>query len=167
MASRFHRARQRRVERQALTDAGNLNLVPLVDILTSIVFSDQIEAIGYDIVDARGKKVSYVVPGRAYTMRFYYKVLRPISGAWQAFLHVDGQGRRHNGDHPVARGAYPMNHWIKGDYITDDYDLDLDPNFLPGQYAVYFGFFNTAGRMNVTQGQANDDRAFGGLMDVR
>jgi biopolymer transport protein ExbD len=38
MASRFHRARQRRVERQALTDAGNLNLVPLVDILTSIVF---------------------------------------------------------------------------------------------------------------------------------
>src|SRR5688572_25968681 len=38
MASRFHKSRQRRAERQPLTEANNLNLVPLVDILTSIVF---------------------------------------------------------------------------------------------------------------------------------
>ena len=38
MASRFHDARQRRAERKPLTEANNLNLVPLVDILTSIVF---------------------------------------------------------------------------------------------------------------------------------
>jgi biopolymer transport protein ExbD len=38
MASRYHKARQRRAERQPLTEGGNLNLVPLVDILTSIVF---------------------------------------------------------------------------------------------------------------------------------
>lgn len=38
MASMFHRSRQRRAERQPLTEASNLNLVPLVDILTSIVF---------------------------------------------------------------------------------------------------------------------------------
>ena len=38
MASLFHRSRQRRAERAPLTDAGNLNLVPLIDVLTSIVF---------------------------------------------------------------------------------------------------------------------------------
>ena len=38
MASRLHRARQRRAEREPITSHGNLNLVPLVDILTSIVF---------------------------------------------------------------------------------------------------------------------------------
>jgi biopolymer transport protein ExbD len=38
MASRFHKSRQRRAEREPLTAHGNLNLVPLVDILTSIVF---------------------------------------------------------------------------------------------------------------------------------
>lgn len=38
MASRYHKARQRRAERKPLTEAANLNLVPLVDILTSIVF---------------------------------------------------------------------------------------------------------------------------------
>ena len=39
MPSRFHRARQRRVERAASESSSErLNLVPLVDILTSIVF---------------------------------------------------------------------------------------------------------------------------------
>ena len=38
MSSLAHRARQRRVERAPLSAPGNINLVPLVDILTSIVF---------------------------------------------------------------------------------------------------------------------------------
>lgn len=38
MASLFHRSRQRRAERAPLTAGGNINLVPLIDVLTSIVF---------------------------------------------------------------------------------------------------------------------------------
>jgi len=38
MASLFHRAKQRRAERASATASGSINLVPLVDILTSIVF---------------------------------------------------------------------------------------------------------------------------------
>jgi biopolymer transport protein ExbD len=38
MASLFHRSKQRRAEREPTTAAGNINLIPLVDILTSIVF---------------------------------------------------------------------------------------------------------------------------------
>ena len=38
MPSRFHRTRQRRAERAAGESSERLNLVPLVDILTSIVF---------------------------------------------------------------------------------------------------------------------------------
>ena len=38
MASRFHQMKQRRAERAPLTSSGHINLVPLVDILTSIVF---------------------------------------------------------------------------------------------------------------------------------
>jgi biopolymer transport protein ExbD len=34
----YLRSKQRRAERASLTDAGNLNLVPLIDILTSVVF---------------------------------------------------------------------------------------------------------------------------------
>lgn len=38
MASLFHRAKLRRIERASATGHGSINLVPLVDILTSIVF---------------------------------------------------------------------------------------------------------------------------------
>ena len=38
MASLFHKAKQRRAERASVTASGSINLVPLVDILTSIVF---------------------------------------------------------------------------------------------------------------------------------
>lgn len=38
MASRFHKLRTRQNERSVLTSHGAINLVPLVDILTSIVF---------------------------------------------------------------------------------------------------------------------------------
>jgi biopolymer transport protein ExbD len=38
MASVFHRVKMRRAERAPTTAHGNINLVPLVDILTSIVF---------------------------------------------------------------------------------------------------------------------------------
>jgi biopolymer transport protein ExbD len=38
VASVYLRSKQRRAERASLTDAGNINLVPLVDILTSVVF---------------------------------------------------------------------------------------------------------------------------------
>ena len=38
MASIYQRSKQRRAERAPITGAGNLNLVPLVDVLTSVVF---------------------------------------------------------------------------------------------------------------------------------
>ena len=38
MASIYLRSKQRRAERASMTSAGNLNLVPLVDILTAVVF---------------------------------------------------------------------------------------------------------------------------------
>jgi biopolymer transport protein ExbD len=38
MPSRFHKLRARQLEREPLTAHGRINLVPLVDILTSIVF---------------------------------------------------------------------------------------------------------------------------------
>jgi biopolymer transport protein ExbD len=38
MTSLFHKSKQRRAERAPMTRGGNINLIPLVDILTSIVF---------------------------------------------------------------------------------------------------------------------------------
>ncbi len=104
---------------------------------------DKLLVVGTDLVDDRGRRVDAVIPGRSYHLRVYYRVLAPLGMEWpNAFLHVDGSGRRHGGDHKPLGGRYPMSLWLPGDVLADDYDLKLEPNFTPGSYTVYFGLAN-------------------------
>ena len=61
-------------------------------------------------------------------------MLKPITGNWKAFVHIDGHQRRYNGDHNVLDGKYAMNLWHPGDVIVDDFEFQLEPNFTPGAY---------------------------------
>ena len=60
-------------------------------------------------------------------MRTYYKVLDKITTEWEAFIHIDGYHRRHNGDHKPMDGKYPFS--LAGSPATsssDDYGLKLE-----------------------------------------
>ena len=59
----------------------------------------RLEVLGIDFVDERGRLVDAVSPGRTYHLKTYYHVLAPITTEWEAFIHIDGYHRRHNGDH--------------------------------------------------------------------
>ncbi|MBW2525828.1 MAG: hypothetical protein JRI23_16715, partial [Deltaproteobacteria bacterium] len=133
----------------------------------SAVFEDKLEALGWDVIDDRGRAVAHVVPQRAYRMRFYYRVLGPITRSYKAFLHIDGHRRRHNGDHEPLRGEYPLTRWRPGDVIVDEYPLTLEPNFTPGRYSVYYGFFQGKNRFAVRKGPHHDNRIDGGTLVVR
>ncbi|MCC6521079.1 MAG: glycosyltransferase family 39 protein [Polyangiaceae bacterium] len=130
-------------------------------------FEDELEALGWEVRDDDGALVAAVVPQRAYHLRFYYRVLRPITRSWKAFLHVDGGGLRHNGDHDVLGGRYRVSLWQPGDVVCDDYELDLDANFTPGRYRIYYGFFIGNERYAVTRGAHQDNRVDGGELVVR
>lgn len=130
-------------------------------------FRGELTALGWDVTDASGKLVDAVVPQTPYRLRFYYRVEEPISGTWKAFVHIDGFGRRYNGDHTVLDGRYPMNLWSPGDVVVDDLVFQLEPNFLPGDYTVFFGFFSGDTRYAVTRGNAHDNRVIGGPLRVR
>jgi 4-amino-4-deoxy-L-arabinose transferase-like glycosyltransferase len=132
-----------------------------------IAFEDQLEAFGWEVTDRSGRLVDSVLPGTGYHLRFYYRVLRPITGTWKAFVHIDGYQRRFNGDHDALGGKYAMNLWQPGDVVADDLELQLEPNFTPGDYAVYFGFFSGEARFHVTRGTHHDNRAFAGALHVR
>lgn len=132
-----------------------------------IAFEDQLESFGWEVTDRSGRIVEGVVPGTSYHLRFYYRVLRPITGSWKAFVHIDGYQRRFNGDHDVLGGKYAMNLWQPGDIVVDDLELQLEPNFTPGDYAVYFGFFSGEARFHVTRGTHHDNRALAGALHVR
>jgi hypothetical protein len=128
----------------------------------------KLQVLGYDVTDLQGKLVDYIGPGRKYRMRTYYKVLAPVTTEWEAFIHIDGFHRRHNGDHKPLDGKYPFSLWLKDDLVMDDYEFSLEPNFSPGTYTVFFGLFVGDTRMKVTSGpNDNDNRIDGGPLRVQ
>jgi len=124
--------------------------------------------LGYDITDEHGKISDHIAPGKKFHMKTYFKVLAPITTEWEMFIHIDGFHKRHNGDHKLAEGKYPMSLWLTGDVIMDDYEFTLEPNFSPGSYTNYFGLFIGDSRLKVKSGPAdNENRVNGGNLRVQ
>jgi 4-amino-4-deoxy-L-arabinose transferase-like glycosyltransferase len=128
---------------------------------------DQLLSLGWDVTDGAGNPVDYVVPGRKYHFRLYYKVLAPISGEWETFIHIDGFHRRFNGDHKTLKGKYSFSLWQPGDFIVDDDEISLEPNFSAGHYNVYYGLFTGDTRLKVKTGRHDDHRIEGGQIRVQ
>jgi hypothetical protein len=129
---------------------------------------DTLEALGWDVFEASGAgPVPLVHPGKPYVLHLYWRVLASTSNQWKSFVHVDGFGRRHNGDHDVLGGKVPMRLWQPGDIVTDRHEFQLEPNFTPGDYTLFYGFFLGDRRMPVKRGKHADQRLEGGVFPVR
>jgi 4-amino-4-deoxy-L-arabinose transferase-like glycosyltransferase len=134
----------------------------------SVNMDDKLEVLGIDLTDERGRLVDAVSPGRTYHMRTYYRVLAPVTSEWEAFIHIDGYHRRHNGDHKPMNGKYPMSLWLPEDLLADDHEFKLEPNFTPGTYEIYFGLFVGDTRMKVKSGPSDgDNRVDGGKLQIQ
>jgi hypothetical protein len=129
---------------------------------------DKLQVLGIDVADDRGRNVDAVTAGREYHLRTYYRVLAPITTEWEAFVHIDGYHRRHNGDHKPLNGKYPMSLWLPGDVLVDDHEFKLEPNFTPGTYGIYFGLFVGDTRLKVLKGPSDgENRINGGELRVQ
>jgi hypothetical protein len=129
-------------------------------------FQQHLDMLGWDLVDGRGVSVTTISAEHVYRLRQVYRVDKRISGTWTAFVHLDGDGKRQNADHPVAHGRYPMALWQPGDIIVDEVELEIDPSFLPGDYWLLSGFFQGQTRLRVTEGPNQDDRVILGRIRV-
>lgn len=135
-------------------------------------FLDTIELLGWELVEGRvgsgpGTIAKEIVPGSPYRVRVYFRVLARVEGTWMSFVHIENEGKRYNADHEPIAGRYPMNLWQPGDILRDEVEVNLEPNFTPGQYWVYFGFFQGQMRMKVTDGSARENRVIAGQIVVR
>jgi hypothetical protein len=128
---------------------------------------DKLDVLGWDVLDGDGHVVKAVAAGRHYTFVIHFRVVQPIAGAWQTFVHIDGFQRRFNGDHPTLDAKYPFNLWHVGDFVSDRCDLVLEPNFGAGAYRVYFGLYNGNRRLEVRRGTAEENRLEAGFLEVR
>jgi 4-amino-4-deoxy-L-arabinose transferase-like glycosyltransferase len=128
---------------------------------------DQLDVLGWDVTDLDDKPVRDVVPRRRYRFVIYYRVVARISGTWETFVHIDGFQRRFNGDHKTLEGRYAFALWQVGDIIADRHEIELEPNFSPGTYQVYFGLYSGSRRLPVKRGSHHEDRVQGGPLVVR
>jgi hypothetical protein len=128
---------------------------------------DTLLSLGWDITDTSGQRVPYIVPARKYRFRLYYKVLAPVKTEWETFVHIEGQNRRFNADHKTLQGKYGLGLWQPGDYIVDEHEFSLEPNFAPGEYAVRYGLFSGDTRLKVQTGEHDENRIHGGNVTVQ
>jgi 4-amino-4-deoxy-L-arabinose transferase-like glycosyltransferase len=128
---------------------------------------DQLDVLGWDVTDLDDQPVKDVVPQRRYRFVIYYRVVARISGAWETFVHIDGFQRRFNGDHKTLDGRYGFALWQVGDLIADRHEIELEPNFTPGTYQVFFGLYAGSRRLPVKRGAHHEDRVQGGPLVVR
>ena len=156
---------------------GEPNLNPLSSIILpekpapshplDVDLQGQLRALGWDVVTPDGAPVDAVVAGRKYRLRLYYEVTGRITRDWKSFVHIDGHQRRFNGDHDPMDKKYPMTLWQVGDFLVDDLPFDLEPNFTPGGYMLYYGFFVGDTRLKVTRGKHHENRIEGGIVQVK
>jgi hypothetical protein len=127
----------------------------------------KLDVVGWDLLNPDGSSAGALLPGRRYQFAIYYEVTRRLTREWQTFVHIDGAGRRHHGDHDTLGGRYPMAQWLPGDFIADMHPIVVPPNFTPGRYQVYFGLYRGDDRLSVKSGRHSDNRLQGGELEVR
>jgi 4-amino-4-deoxy-L-arabinose transferase-like glycosyltransferase len=141
--------------------------VPSVSHTVVGTFGDAITAIGWEFRDRKGQALRDVVIQSGLTLRLVFKVIDTPRNDWQLFVHVDGKGRRQNLDHEPVEGNFPTDLWQPGDIIVDDYPVEFEPDMVPGHYRLYFGFYRNKKRLDVTQGNHDDNRLIGGNFDIQ
>ena len=139
--------------------------VPPVEHPVGAVFADQIELIGYDL---SLPEEGYVGAGQRFGIVWYWRALKPTPGSYQVFVHIDGRGRRINGDHIPVAGRYPINLWEPGDVIIDAQELKAPANLPIGNYPIYVGVFSGRKRLDIVRGPDDGANRLGvGVLPVR
>jgi hypothetical protein len=134
----------------------------------TVNLNDELMALGWEVYDEADRALAdVVVPGKTYRLHLYFKVMATPTSSWKGFIHIDGFGRRFNGDHELFDGKYPMSLWQPGDIITDRFEFKLEPNFTPGNYTLFYGFFVGDRRLPVKSGKHHENRIDGGSFPIR
>ncbi len=142
------------------------NVPPAPERPLDVDLSGQLRCLGWALTDPEGRSVTLAKTGTEYDFRIYWEVLEPLGNNWKTFIHIDGKGRRYNGDHETLQGKYPLKYWQTGDFITDVHRFQFDPHFAGATYQVYFGLFVGDRRLSVRRGDHTDDRIIGGTLVI-
>ncbi len=133
----------------------------------AIEFGQVVRLIGWDIKSISGSSVAQLTAGQPYELVLVFQVLGTMAVDWQVFVHLDGRGRRHNGDHEPVAGRYPTTLWQPPDIVVDRHKMVLERGALPGPHVLYVGLFRGNKRLDVSFGNHEDNRVKLGDLEVK
>jgi hypothetical protein len=116
----------------------------------------QIAFLGYDL------RARAVPPGGIVSLNLYWQALDRIDRSYTVFVHLLGPNGMLYGqqDNLPGQGASPTTSWVPGEYVTDQYDIQIKPETLPGEYRLEIGIYDatTFTRLAIsTNGQSQSD----------
>ncbi len=81
--------------------------------------------------------------GGSFRLTLHWRSLKPLSGAWEVFVHVNGPGGvRANWDHKPLSGLYPISSWKAGECVRDSGVIELRTAIAAGPGEVWLGLWD-------------------------
>jgi len=84
--------------------------------------------------------------------------------SYTVFTHLIDEDNRIWGqqDNLPEEGGHPTTRWVKGEVVADRYNISINPDVPPGEYAIEIGLYNakTGVRLPILdeKGESVDDR---------
>jgi len=111
-------------------------------------------------------------PGEHLYLTLYWRALEEMETSYTVFTHLlDPKsiiwGQK---DNPPLSGSYPTTLWVKGEMVTDDYEIAVRPHTPPGEYVIEIGMYiaETGQRLSVLgeDGRIEGDRILLGSVRI-
>jgi len=126
---------------------------------TYITLSDKVTFLGYSLTETEVK------PGGTLHLTLHWRARKRMDTSYKVFTHLlDSEecvwGQR---DSVPCDGDYPTTGWLRGEVITDEYEIPVRAAALSGEYAIKVGMYEpeTMERLAVSDENGNrlpDDR---------
>lgn len=116
-----------------------------------------VQLLGYDFNTDRLK------PGDTLQLTLYWQALNRMETSYTVFTHLTDQDNRIWGqkDNWPVNNTYPTTKWVRGEIVIDRYDIIIDGDVPPGEYALEIGMYDLATDERVpvlnAQGQVKDN----------
>jgi hypothetical protein len=96
-------------------------------------------------------------PGRTFELVLYWQPIETFDRGYTVFVHLisaDGHIVA-NRDQVPGGGDFPTTSWVKGEYLTDVYQVPVTTDTPPGDYWIEVGFYDPVdgARLPVADGQ--------------
>jgi lipoteichoic acid synthase len=104
----------------------------------NIRYGDSVILLGYSTDSA------HVVPGRSITIRYYFRVLKPLPEGYEIFVHARDGDEIYSWKHVPVMNLYPEALWQAGDYITDPHRREVSSRWQGERLSLRLGFKHPA-----------------------